>query len=232
AAQRVELRHDAEDRIADAFGLLAQLRQIDLLELAVAADLVGRLLWNEAETALHLRQGCLDVEVLLRAVLVGPDVAHLVAGEDALEDGGVDDGSGHGGSFERSVCVQSPARCSVRCACSTTGRSIIRPSSRAAPGDAASAASTRRAHSTDSALGARAAWMGAIWRGWMHSLAPKPCRRDHARSASSRCSSSSWGVTPATGAARPATRDAMVIVPAACTRASALSVMSRSRSSA
>ena len=33
-----------------------------------------------------------------------------------------------------------PARCRVRCACSTTGRSIIRPSSWAAPGDAASAA--------------------------------------------------------------------------------------------
>jgi hypothetical protein len=39
----------------------------------------------------------LDVEVLLRAVLVGPHLAHLVAGEDALEDGGVDDGGGHGG---------------------------------------------------------------------------------------------------------------------------------------
>ena len=29
--------------------------------------------------------------------------------------------------------------------------------------------------------------MGATWRGWMQSLAPKPWRRDHARSASRRC---------------------------------------------
>ena len=39
--------------------------------------------------------------------------------------------------------------------------------------------------------------------------------RDHARSASSRASSSSWGVTPATGAASPATREATASRPAA-----------------
>ncbi len=48
---------------------------------------------------------------------------------------------------------QSRARASVRCACSTTGRSTIRPSSRAAPGDAASATRTRWAQSSASALG-------------------------------------------------------------------------------
>ena len=57
--------------------------------------------------------------------------------------------------------------------------------------------------------GRSAAWIGATWRGWMHSLAPKPWRRDHARSASRRSSSSSCGVTPATGAGRPATREAI-----------------------
>ena len=66
AAQRVELRHDAEDRVADALGLLAQLGHVDLVESAVADDLVGRLLRNEAEPALHLGQRGLDVEVLLR----------------------------------------------------------------------------------------------------------------------------------------------------------------------
>ena len=99
AAQRVELRDDAEDRVADALGLLAQLGHVDLVEPAVADDLVGRFLRNQAEAALDLGQRGFDVEVLLRAVLVGPDLAHLVAGEDALEDGRVDDGGGHGGSL-------------------------------------------------------------------------------------------------------------------------------------
>ena len=45
---------------------------------------------------------------------------------------------------------QARARASVRCACRTTGRSTMRPSSRAAPGDAASAARTRRAQSSAS----------------------------------------------------------------------------------
>ena len=47
-----------------------------------------------------------------------------------------------------------------------------------------------------------AAWIGATWAGWMHSFAPKPCRRDQARSASRRASSPSWGVTPPTGVGR------------------------------
>ena len=84
----------------------------------------------------------------------------------------------------------------------------MRPSSRAAPGDAASAASTRSAQATASGAGASAAWIGATWDGWMHSLAPNPRRRAQARSAISRASSSSWGVTPATGPARPAAREA------------------------
>jgi len=92
AAERVELRDDAEDRIADPLGLLAQLGHVDLIEPAVADDLVGRLLRDQADPALDLGQRGFDVEVLLRPVLVGPDVAHLVAREDPLEDRGVDDG--------------------------------------------------------------------------------------------------------------------------------------------
>ena len=42
-----------------------------------------------------------------------------------------------------------------------------------------------------------AAWIGATWRGWMHSLAPKPWRRDHARSAQqARLRRRVCGVTP------------------------------------
>ena len=58
----------------------------------------------------------------------------------------------------------------------------MRPSSRAAPGDAASAASTRPAQATACGVGASAAWIGATWAGWMHSLAPNPWRRAQARS--------------------------------------------------
>ena len=43
-----------------------------------------------------LRQRGLDVEVLLRAVLVGPDAAHRSGAEDVSEDGGIDDRGGHG----------------------------------------------------------------------------------------------------------------------------------------
>ena len=56
--------------------------------------------------------------------------------------------------------VQERARARVRWACSTTGRSTMRPSSRAAPGAAASAASTRRAHVDGLGVGASAAWIG------------------------------------------------------------------------
>ena len=47
---------------------------------------VVRLLRDQAKPGLHLGQRRLDVEVLLRAVLIGPHVAHFVAAEDALED--------------------------------------------------------------------------------------------------------------------------------------------------
>ena len=91
----------------------------------------------------------------------------------------------------------------------------MRPSSRAAPGDAAVGGQHPRGPGDRLGVGASAAWIGATWAGWMHSLAPKPWRRAQARSASSRASSSSWGVTPATGAGSPATRDATASRPAA-----------------
>ena len=174
----------------------------------MADDLVGRLLRDDAELGLDLGQGGLDVEVVLGPVLVGPDRAHLVGAEDALEDVGVDDGGRHGGSpILRNEPSQWAARVRVRRAARTTGRSIMRPSSWAAPGEAASASSTRRARSTACVVGKSAVWIAATWAGWMHSFAPKPCRRDHARSASRRASSPSSGRDPAdrggdTGASR------------------------------
>ena len=60
------MRHHAQDRVADAFGLRGQLKHVNLVELAMADDLVGSLLRNQAEPTLHLGQLRFDVEVLLR----------------------------------------------------------------------------------------------------------------------------------------------------------------------
>ncbi len=76
AAVGVDLVDDGDDRVADLLGLGLELDPVDLRQLAVADDLVGRLLRDDAEFALDLGQGALDVEVLGGAVLVGPDVAH------------------------------------------------------------------------------------------------------------------------------------------------------------
>ena len=138
----------------------------------------------------------------------------VVAGEDAWKMRGVDDGGRPWCvllGLESEGSVAGAAQACAR-ACRTTGRSIIRPSSWAAPGEAASAASTRRAQSTASALGLQRgvdrrdlarvdAQLGA------EAVAARPRRGRRAGAASS----SSCGVTPATGAARPATRDAIAI---------------------
>ena len=110
----------------------------------------------------------------------------------------------------------------------------MRPSRRAAPGDAASAARTRR-RPVDGrfASGESAAWMGASPAGdectaWHRNRcdAPRPDRPEGATS------SSSCGVTPATGGARPASREARTSRLAAYSRPSGCSWISRSRSSA
>ena len=187
-----------------------QLGHVDLVEPAVADDLVGRLLRDEAEPALDLGQRGFDVEVLLRAVLVGPDVAHLVAGDDARKMAESMMVAGMVVSFGVGSGIQAPARLqgALAPAARRGGRSFGRRAGRRR-----AMRLRRRARAAPSRgparSGASAAWIGATWRGWMHSLAPKPWRRDHARSASRRCSSSSCGVTPATGAGRPATRDAI-----------------------
>ena len=86
AAQRVQLRDDTQDRIADALRLRAELLHVDLADVAVADDFVGGLLRNDAEPALHDGERPLDVDVLLRAILVGPDAAHRLAAEEVAED--------------------------------------------------------------------------------------------------------------------------------------------------
>ena len=126
AAQLVELRDDAQDRVADALGLLAQPRHVDLLDPAVADDLVGRFLRDQAQTPLHDGQGPFDLDVLGGAVLVAPDLAHRVGREDALEDGRVDDGGGHGGFLFNGRAARCGARVRSR-VCRSFGRRAGRP---------------------------------------------------------------------------------------------------------
>ncbi len=70
ATQRIELRHDPEDRITDALGLLLEFRHVDLADHAVAHDFIGSFLGNDPETPLDPRERGLDVEILLCTVLV------------------------------------------------------------------------------------------------------------------------------------------------------------------
>ena len=87
AAQRIDLRHDAQYRVADALRLGAQLGHVDLADIAIAHDLLCGLRRDDAEAALHDRQRLFDFDVFRRAVLVGPDAAHRVGAEDVSEDG-------------------------------------------------------------------------------------------------------------------------------------------------
>jgi hypothetical protein len=90
-----ELLHDAEHRVADALRLRLQLRHVDRLEAAVAADLVGRLLRNDAKARLHERQRGLNVEVALHPSFVRENGAHLPGAEDIAEEARIDDGRRH-----------------------------------------------------------------------------------------------------------------------------------------
>ena len=106
---------------------------------------------------------------------------------------------------------RQPERSAARCAAwrsrsrarATTGASTMRPSTRAAA-PLPAAATTRSAQASCSAVGRKAALTAATWRGWMHSLPPKPKRRARASSAASTPSSSSAVQTPSMGAAESA----------------------------
>ena len=90
AAQRHELLHHRQHRIADALGLGFQLGEIDLGDVAMPADFLGRLFRDDAEPRLRPRQRRLEVEIFLHAVLVGKNPPHRLGGEDVAENGGID----------------------------------------------------------------------------------------------------------------------------------------------
>jgi hypothetical protein len=76
----------------------------------------------------------------------------------------------------------------------------------ATPCAVAAAITTRSAHATSSAIGAKAPFTAAILRGWVQSLAPKPGWRERRVSAPIAAASSIAVLTPSTGAARQAPR--------------------------
>ncbi len=95
-AQADELLHHRQHRIADELGLGLEPRHVELLGVAVAANLLGRLARDDAEPRLDARQRRLDVEIALHAVLVGEHAPHRRGAEDVAEDGRIEGGCGHG----------------------------------------------------------------------------------------------------------------------------------------
>ncbi len=94
-----QLRHHRQHRVADALGLLLQLLDVELVELALLEDFLARLLRDDAEPGLRAGQPGLEVEILLDAVAVRPHLPHGLGAENVAEDGGVDGAGGHGGPF-------------------------------------------------------------------------------------------------------------------------------------
>ena len=68
AAQRDQLLHHRQHRIADALGLRFELGEIDLGDVAVPADFLAGLFRDDAEPRLRPRQRRLEVEIFLHAV--------------------------------------------------------------------------------------------------------------------------------------------------------------------
>jgi hypothetical protein len=86
AAQRDELLHHGEDRVADPLGLRLELGEVIFPCVAVPADFLRGLLRNDAEPRLGARERRLDVEIFLDPVFVGEDPPHRLGGKDVAED--------------------------------------------------------------------------------------------------------------------------------------------------
>ncbi len=90
AAESDQLLHHRQHRIADALGLAFQLGEIDLGGVAMPADFLGGFFRDDAEPRLRPRQGGLEVEIFLHAVLVGEHPPHRLGGKNVAEHRGID----------------------------------------------------------------------------------------------------------------------------------------------
>src|SRR5262245_11506281 len=110
-----DLLNDAEDRIADALGLLLEAGEVDVLDPALPHDLTRGLLRNDAEARLCAGERGLDLEVVAGPPLVGEDRPHLRRAEDVAEDRGIERRRRHALSPRiRRPCARAPARRDAR----------------------------------------------------------------------------------------------------------------------
>ena len=102
-----DLLHHRQHRIADALGLLLELDEVDVLDLAGAFDLDRRLSRNDAEPRLHPRQRRLELEIELDPPLVGEHAAHRFGGENVAEDDRVECRGRHDPPFPAGLWLRS-----------------------------------------------------------------------------------------------------------------------------
>ena len=101
-AERDELLHDAEHRIADALGLLLQLGQVDVSMRQCRPISRAAASRDDPKPRLRTRQRGFDVEVIGGPPSSEKTLPHLRRAENVAEDDGVEHGCGHCGFAMRS----------------------------------------------------------------------------------------------------------------------------------
>jgi hypothetical protein len=106
-AETDNLLHHAEDRIADAFGLLLQAGEVDVFDPALPLDLTRGLLRDDAEAGLRPGERALDLQVIARPPFIGEYLPHLRRGEDVTEDRGIERRRRHVFLSHSAACVRN-----------------------------------------------------------------------------------------------------------------------------
>src|SRR5262249_1765353 len=90
-----DLLHDAQDRIADALGLLLQAGKIDVFDPALTHDFARGVFGDDAEARLRAGERGVEIETIAGPRLVGKNPPHLRRAEDVAEDDGIERRRGH-----------------------------------------------------------------------------------------------------------------------------------------
>lgn len=91
-AEGGKLVNDRNHRRTDLFGATSERFEIEAFDLCLPGDFGCGLRRNNAEPGLDASERCLDIEILLDAVLVGEDLAHRGRSEEVAKDDGVEGG--------------------------------------------------------------------------------------------------------------------------------------------